>query len=362
MTDPLIATVSPVFSVDGTVNRALGRDCVHLEVEEGVEGLRTMRADFVAIGPGATGPPDQMLHMDGQAVDFGQQVKVSVGPESAERTVFEGIVSGLEVVFADSEPPRLVVYAEDVLMRLRMTRRMRTYANVTDAEIAQQVVGAHQLQCDAAVDGPRYDVVQQLNQSDLAFLRERARLVQAELWCTDRTVHFRSRTNRRGPRLTLVQGNELIATRITADLAHQRSEVVVTGFDAQAKSVVEQRAGNEAIQAEVSDGRTGPQVVQRALDGSTSFRVREVALTAEEASAWAKAEMLRRARAFVTVSGLTRGSPDMVVGTVLKLQSVGPPFEGDGYYVTKVCHTYEHAQGLRTRFEAERPTVNQAAS
>ena len=41
------------------------------------------------------------------------------------------------------------------------------------------------------VDGPRYDVVQQLNQSDLAFLRERARLVQAELWCDGRTLHLK---------------------------------------------------------------------------------------------------------------------------------------------------------------------------
>ena len=83
-------------------------------------------------------------------------------------------------------------------MRLRMTRRMRTYTKVTDADIVDQIASEHGLQTDATVDGPRYDVVQQLNQSDLAFLRERARLVQAELWCTGRTLHFRSRTSRRG--------------------------------------------------------------------------------------------------------------------------------------------------------------------
>lgn len=362
MTDPLISIVSPVFTVGGTLIRNLARDCVHLEVEEGVEGLRTMRADFVAIGAGATGPPDALLHLDGQTLDFGKRITVTVGPESAARIIFDGIVSGLELVLADSEPPRVVVFAEDALMQLRMTRRMRTYTHVTDAEIVQQVATDHKMQSDAQVDGPRYDVVQQFNQSDLAFVRERARLVQAELWWSDSTVHFRKRTTRRGSRLTLVKDNDLLAVRLTADLAHQRSQVVVTGYDAAAKAVVDQRADNGVIQAEVSSGRTGPKIVADAFAGSTTFRVREVALNSEEASAWAEAEMLRRARGFVTVSGLTKGSPDMVVGSVLKLQLVGALFEGDGYYVTKVCHTYDHVQGLRTRFEAERPTLNAAAS
>src|SRR6266581_7298353 len=109
-------------------------------------------------------------------------VQVSVGPDEAQRTVFDGLISAIEVVFGDSEPPRVVVLAEDALMRLRMTRRMRSYTNVTDADIADAIANDHGLQSDTAVDGPTYDVVQQLNQSDLAFLRDRARLVQAELW------------------------------------------------------------------------------------------------------------------------------------------------------------------------------------
>ena len=101
-------------------------------------------------------------------------------------------------------------------MRLRMTRRMRTYTEVTDADIAQPIADEHGLQADVDVDGPRYDVVQQLNQSDLAFLRERARLVQAELWCTGRTLHFSSRPRRRGTELTLVRGNELLSVAAAA--------------------------------------------------------------------------------------------------------------------------------------------------
>jgi phage protein D len=361
MTEPLLAIVSPVFTINGELNRDLARDCVRLEIEEGVEGLRTMTAQFVAIGAGATGPQGKMLYLDGQILDFGKGIQVSVGPATTQRIVFDGVISALEVVFGDSEPPKVVVFAEDPLMHLRMTRRMRTYTQVTDADIADQLAHEHGLQSETAIDGPRYDVVQQVNQSDLAFLRERARLVQGELWCIDRTLHFSSRPKRKGTALTLVQGNELLTARVMADLAHQRSEVVVTGYDATAKQPIDERAGIDIIKAEAIAGRTGPEIVMKALGASSSVRVREAALNGAEASAWAKAEMLRRARGFVTVAGTTRGSPDMTVGSVLRLDLIGTPFEGDGYYVTRFCHTFDHVQGLRTRFEAERATVNAVA-
>ncbi|WP_018353264.1 phage late control D family protein [Longispora albida] len=361
MTEPGLSAVSPVFTVDGEVAPELARDCLRLDVDEDIAGLRTLRVHLAASGAGAPGPPAKMLHLDGSRIDFGKPVKVSLGADAGgQRIVFDGVISGIEAVFADGEPAQVIVMAEDALMRLRMTRRMRTYTKVTDAELADAIAREHGLSAEVAVDGPRYDFVQQLNQSDLAFLRERARLVQAELWCAGRTLHFTSRPRRQGTTLTLVQGNQLLSARLCADLAGQRSSVVISGYDATAKGVINELAGPDVVEAETSGGRTGPRVVERALGVSASYRVREVALTAEEARSWARAEMLRRGRRFVTCSGVTRGTPDLMVGSRLRLDQVGAPFDGPGYYVTRVRHTFDHTSGLRTDFDAERPTVNEA--
>jgi len=52
----------------------------------------------------------------------------------------------------------------------------------------------------------------------------------------------------------------------------------------------------------------------------------------------------------------------LTVGSRLTLERVGTPFNGPGYYVTRVCHTYDPKRnGLRTRFEAERATVQEGA-
>jgi phage protein D len=361
MTETPVAVVSPVFLVEDELVRDLARDCVGLEISEGLAGLRTLDARFLAAGAGATGPPGPLLHVDGGTIDLGRRLRVALGPPSAQRYVFDGHVSGMELVLDDGAPPVAGVLAEDVLMRLRMTRRMRTWTDATDAEIASAIAREHGLQADVEADGPRLDVVQQLNQSDLAFLRERARLIQAEIWGTGRTLHFRSRSSRDATAVTLVKGADLLSVRLRADLAHQRGEVTVTGYDAQGRKVIDERAGPDVVEAEAQGGRSGARLVTSALGTSATLRVREVALTSDEAKAWARAEMLRRGRGFVTASGTTIGTPDMVVGSRLRLEQVGEPFEGGGYYVTKVCHSFNQRRGLRTRFEAERPTLNEVA-
>jgi phage protein D len=358
MTD-LFGSSAPVFKVAGEVKGELARDLSLLEIEEATDGLKTMALRLIAQGPQDNAAEEQQLYLDGRIVDFGKEIEVSIGPGDASRTIFKGAISAIEAIFKEGPEPHVAVFAEDKLMRLRMTRRMKTWENVSDADIANQIASENGLTADTAADGPTYKVVQQWNQSDLAFLRERARLIQAEVWLEDDKLCFKTRGNRSATSMVLVQGNHLLSIQVRADLAHQRTKVRTSGYDASARDRIDEEAGSDAIQAEISGGRTGPAVLQQAFGERVSYRVRENPLVQGEASAWVKAEMLRRCRGFVTAVGTTDGSPDMVVGSKLNLDRVGAPFNGGGYYVTRVSHTYDLTNGHRTHFEAERATVNE---
>jgi uncharacterized protein len=357
MTSLMLQATAPVFKVEGELKGALARDLLHLEIEEATDGMRTLRLVLLAIGPQGDAPEEPLLYLDGRDIDFGKSLEVSLGASDDARIVFKGKISAIEASFTEGAEPHVVVYAEDTLMKLRMTRRCKTYENVSDADIASAIAGEHGVTSDVDADGPTYDVVQQWNQSDLAFLRDRARRIQAEVWLEQDALCFKSRGARTGTAITLVQGNSLIDVQLRADLAHQRTQVKVSGYDAAARDRIDEVAGADAIQAEVSGGRTGPQVLQQAFGERASFRVRDTALVAGEAGAWAKAEMLRRSRTFVIVTGVTNGTPDMQVGSTLTLERVGAPFNGAGYRVTRMRHTYDLHEGHRTRFEAERATV-----
>lgn len=359
MTDLLLFSAEPVFEVDGQVRGELARDLLRLDVTETTGGLKALVARVAGTPAHPDAPAIPELYLDGSVVDFGKRIAVSLGPTGGARTVFDGYVSAIEAVFAEGKEPEVVLFAEDRLMKLRTTRRMKTYQNVTDAKVAEEIGAAHGIAVAASAPGPSYDVVQQWNQSDLAFLRERAARIGAEVWIHDDTLHFATRESRTGTEISLVQGNQLLDVQIRADLAHQRTSVRVTGYDARERDAIDEEAGDDAIRAEVSGGLTGPAILKRAFGERASYRVRDVALADAEAREWARAEMLRRGRGFVTAVGTTGGTADMVVGSRLALERVGAPFNGGGYYVTRVHHSYDRTSGHRTHFEAERATVNE---
>lgn len=361
MTDTSIHAYSshaPTWTVDGRAEGQLARDLLHLEIAEGVLGLRTLVAHFHAIGPSSDGSAESLSYLDGAVLDFGSVVTVTLGPAGGERQLFRGTVSGLEVSFAEGETPHVTVFAEDALMRLRLTHRTASYADTTDAGIAEAIAGEHGLGAVVDADGPTYPLVQQWDESDLSFLRDRALRINAELWVdADDKLHFATRDRREGARLTLVQGNELVSVQARADLAHQRANVELRGWDDAAVDAVAETAGDDRVTPEVAAGRTGPQIVSQVFAGSLVTRSRRDALVADTGRAYAEAEMLRRARGFVTVEGTTAGTPDLVPGAHLDLRRVGRPFEGDGYRVVHARHRYDLVTGHRTGFRAERPEV-----
>ena len=352
------ASHAPVFSVESRLAGDLARDLLRLDVEEGHLGLRTLTLHLHAVGPESDGSSGSLSYLDGTTLGLGSVIDVNIGPPGGERHLFHGTVSALEVGFGEGQVPVVTVFAEDALMRLRLAESTTTYTDRTDAEIVEDVVRRHGLAADTSLDGPQYDLVQQWEESDLAFVRDRALRLDAELWVgLDEVVHLADRADRPGAELTLVQGNELVSIELRADLAHQRSRVTYRGWDDLLVEGVSAEANADVVRAEVDGGRLGPDAVGEVFDPSTLSRSRRDVLTSEAAQAYANAEMRRRARGFVTVEGTTSGTPDLVPGAQLELQRVGRPFEGPGYRCVHAHHSYDPETGYRTRFRAERPEM-----
>ncbi|MGN6526333.1 MAG: phage late control D family protein [Burkholderiaceae bacterium] len=354
---PLQASTIPEIKVDGQANADLARDLVRLEVEEDLYGMKRLAATLMGTGP-RDGARDEPLNwMDGRVLDFGRELRVSMGPTTAREEVFAGKLSALELSVDQGRTPEVVCLAEDALMDLRMTRRFRTYEQASESELVSQIAAKHGLTAQCDVDGPTWAMVQQWNQSDLAFLRERARRLAAEVWVDGGRLRMATRDRRGGASVTLIQGNNLVQARLRADLAHQRSKLTVGGFDDGADDGLDESADTSAIDAEAQGHRHGAAVLRQALGERASYHVRSVPLKGDEARALAKAALLARARRFVTVSGIAEGSTALRVGAQLRLERVSPVFEGDGYYVTRVRHQFDLADGYRTHFDAEREWI-----
>lgn len=352
---PAVYSARPTIWVDGLEQLQLSEGLVGLLVEETSAGLCRCEATFGNWGPrdGAVG----FLYFDRQLLEFGKTIKIAAGGGDAAGVIFQGRITGIEGRFPRARPPEVLVLAEDRLQDLRMTRRTRTFEQVTDADLFQQVASQHGLSASVDVSGPLHPVVAQVNQSDLAFLRDRARVVDAELWVEGDTLHAQARSRRRSRDVTLTYGQGLHEFSVLADLADQASGFTVSGWDVASKQAVQFRATQGALGGELNGSVGGSSVLTQAIGARDQQMVHLLPRTLEEAQALAEAAYRRVARRFVVGEGTATGDARIGVGTMLTLENLGPMFRHGPYYVSRTRHTFDLAAGYLTQFTAERAGI-----
>lgn len=339
------------LAIDGTFNPGVSHNIEAATVEEQTAGLYRCEIDL------ANRSRDHYLYANREILDFGSEITFSVGMGAEEHTLFQGVITALEASYLAGGGARLTLLAEDRLQELRMTRRTRTFEDVTDEDVLQRIAQEHSLQADfAGLDGPTYRVLAQTNLSDLAFLRQCARRLNAELWLEGSTLHVATRSERGQEQVELAYGANLQAFQVRADLAHQCTELVVGGWDPGAKEAIRESAAESAISAELNGNDGGSSILRDALGERIATVVHTVPLSADEARAVAEARYRERARRFVSGNGVADGDPRIRVGTVLALSRLGPMFDGD-YYVVRTCHRLSIASGYETEFDVERAGI-----
>lgn len=341
----------PALQVDGSDSALLTDRVLALTVTETTEGMS--RCEITVGNWGGEGD-DGYVFNDRSAVDFGSRVAVRLGDGDREGTVFDGVVTGIEAHYPQDRAPEIVFLAEDRLQELRMTRRTRSFEEASDADVISDVVSAHGLSPSIEVTGPTHHHVAQANQSDLAFIRDRARLLDADLWIEGTTVHVASRGRRGTAAFTLTYNADLHEVSVLADLARQRSAIVVAGWDPAAKEAIAAEAGSSAIQSELDGDTSGIELLEQALAARTETIVHTSPSTSAAAQAGADMALRTSARRFVTASGLAEGDARLKAGARVRLAGLGAGFNGS-YALVEVEHTFDGRRGFQTRFRAERP-------
>jgi phage protein D len=350
---PLITSARPFIALDGRDERALSDGLTRLAVAEDTEGLYRCEATFGNWGD--VGGRADYLYFDRRKFDFGKGLKVTLNGN----TLFDGRITALEAQYKDKGPRHLNVLAEDRFQDLRMTRRTRTFSDVTDADVFTRVANDHGLTTDVDVRGPQHKVLSQTNQSDLAFLRERARASDAEVWMDGSTLHAKARSGRDAGTRKLTYGAELSEFNVLADLAHQRTSVFANGWDVSGKRALQFEATDSVIGPELDRDASGASILASAFGQRKEALAHTVPLTEQEAQSHAESFFKRTARRFVVGRGVCTASAGLRVGGYVELAGLGPLFNGR-YYVSEVRHTFDFARGVRTAFTAERPGLGRA--
>ena len=354
---PAIYAGSPRIIIDGEDNNDLSEQINSLLVEESTAGLYRCEATFSNWGSRSSGA--DFLFFNRDTLDFGKSFAVRAGAGDFEAEIFSGRIMALEAHYPVNTSAEIVVLAEDQLQDMRMTRRTRTFEQYNDQDVIEEIATHYNLQTEIDIDGPTYPALAQLNQSDLAFIRERARAVDAEVWLEGETLHVQARSRREAGNVTLTYREDLLELSILADLAQQRSQVTVSGWDVAAKEAIISQSTESAIQPELNGYTSGAGILSMPPFGPRKEHiVHHAPFTSEEARYLAEAHYRCTARRFVTGRGICSGNGCIRVGGRLSLCGVGPLFEGE-YYVTAVRHTFDGSNSYRTQFSIERPGIGE---
>jgi phage protein D len=321
---------------------------------------------------------------DSDAFAIGKSVHVRLGYADRLISVMRGYITTLTPDFPSDQAPTLGVGAIDALAKLNHSKPPEdkvTYKKVRDYEIAQEIARRHDIQIEVTKEGPRHELIVQENKDDAVFLRERARLIDFDVFMrTDPKtkkdkLHFVSPKDGRGPesirtyvlrwgtlRNSDVSPN-LIEFKPTITAGSQVKSVTVRGWDPDKKQAIVAKAtpdNTKGVRGRAK--KTGPDAAAEIASGSGREDVvvdRPVA-SQDEALALARALLARRSYEFHTAKGKLIGLPDLQPDDNIEVHGVGTRF-GGLYHVTKVTHTLND-KGYVTEFEARGSQVTNEAT
>ena len=332
----------PAILVNGTANDDMAKSLLDIAVRAPESGMASAELRMINWGDQPSGPTNFMFNK----VALGDKIEIQFGL-AQQKTVFKGEITAIEERYGDGVP-QIVLLAEDALHRLARHRASRPFEQVSPNAIVSQLAGDAGLQADAKLSDSPGDY-NQVNESDLHFLRRLAARYAAEPRLVDTTLTCRKREPLPAP-VTLDAGDTLKRLRVIADLAHQPIQTTVAGIDLTAGTAIS--GTGSALLVPASGATAAASVKGLGWDGDETFAFAAPA-TQAEATDYANAALDAQGRRFLHGDLVCGGNPDVMVGAAVSLTGVSPRLTGT-YAVVACAHLFDEAAGYQTYARIER--------
>ncbi|WP_446878047.1 VgrG-related protein [Phormidesmis sp. 146-33] len=224
--------------------------------------------------------------------------------------------------------------------RLYRGQHNRSFQNVTDSDVVKKIAEEAGIQIKTPLDnsGEPHDYLFQENQTNMAFLRDRASRIGFELFNQDGKLHFRK--PKPGNELALKWLKNLSSFRVRVSSAEQVKEVEVRAWDYGEKRAIVSTKRTDEVITQTDNGKGS--------DTSTKFNgkptkpkriiVDRPVFNPKEADAIAQAVCNELSGQFVCADAKAEGNPKIRPGRVVKLEGMGQ--HSGKYYVTETRHLY----------------------
>ena len=285
--------------------------------------------------------------LDNGPFDLTKEIEIGAEkPDGNQVLLIKGEIIALEPDFGEGMIAKLTVRGYDKSHRLYRETKSKAHLNKKDSDLANEI--AQEIGLQAKVDPTKtvYDHIYQYNQSDLAFLMQRAWRIGYECFVSGGKLYFRQPPLGEAG-VTLTWGDDLLSFRPHLTLAEQVEEIVVKGWDVEKQAAIVGRAQKGRLYPGIEESKD-------AVDKARAFGTGKLIIVDQPVVSQAEADILAAARldeisgAFIEAEGVAFRRPDVMAGRMVTLEALGKRFSG-AYLVTSATHVYT-AKGLRTTF------------
>lgn len=272
----------------------------------------------------------------GGPFELGKEVAIIIDGQ----TLIKAEVTALEPEFGEGGHILFTARGYDKSHRLYRGRKTRVFTQQTDDGIVSKVAQEAGLQIQADTTPTTHPHVWQHNQTDMEFIKERARRVGYHVY-VDETgeLHFTKKQDN-GQTVELTWGENLRSFHPRFGVTHQVDKTTVKGWDpAKKEALVGESSGTTNYDPGKQGGESsdGGAVAKQALVTAETALVNYPVLDANEASTLAKALYDRISSGFTRAEGICIGNPEVRAGTIVDIKGLGARFEGK-YIVTAATH------------------------
>jgi phage protein D len=290
----------------------------------------------------------RLVWIDDTRLNLGKTLEISAQVDDEETKIFDGEIVEFEPDYEGSLL-RLKIRAFDRLHRLARGQHVRTFVQVTDGDLVQQIAGEVHLQAEVGPTAQVHDYLLQANETNLSFLQWRAASLGYLLFVREQVLHFEQPAAGGSP-VELMWGGTLREFHPRLTTIDQPASVTAQGWDPEAKQAISGAASNARGAPRIGDGRAGGAVAQEAFDiEATHLVVDRPIRTQAEADLLAQGEADRCAGYYVQADGVCGGNPAIAAGVEIQIGNIGQRFGGT-YFVTSATHVFTPGEGYLTRF------------
>lgn len=348
----------PNIEIDGELNPSeFMADLLQITVEESLHlpamFTLVLRNDYRPV------TPEEKIWKHEDLLKMGKPIKIGLVPGTVsdedsnasqnngsnskkdieDEYLIEGEITAIETHFSDRTQAPIIIRGYDSSHRLHRGRYNRSFQNMTDSDIVKKVI--KEVGIDAGTideSGIPHDYVFQENQTNMAFLRDRATRLGYELFVQDGTLNFREPKSSETLNLKWLRDISDFRVRVTS--AEQVKEVEVRGWDYASKRpfISTVQSENLLTETDSGSGKDSSNVFDKKPENPRMLIVDRPIFQAKEGDVMAQALYDELAGQYVYADAKGEGNPTIRPGRVVELEDMGP--HSGKYYITETRHTF----------------------